>query len=524
MPDASTKTQEVLDAPGSAEGAAAELAVLQTKAQVSPELHSSFPAGTIAEVMKGVSTISGKIANYGGELAENEKKLTEATELLGGLATTFAKAATLMSTLSYLSYAFAALGAVMGYLNSFLAPDATAVILKAFQELSEQMVRFQNFVEVELVELKQDVAIQPKLQTISQARTKLETIQMHLNEYAKGEELETPKAELVQCEDPAVLARQIHDAYVADDGINPNLLQLLYEKTCGVASRLAPMIYQNIALMMTALRARTLRSCIEHENKTGKAPDQDQVWRFAQTASSEIGPLLASFCNEGKVILEKCERELDINYLRKLQSLFPKIAVRAADEATHSQAAYTILNALKPYSRYQWHVLVYKDVDKGQANSHLNSHAGIFDGFFRQECKDGKACIVVIKSKPPVPDKGFLETLRQHLWPTPGSIYNEHERRRVLSPELFSLSPNELLEKMDPPGWNERIQDFASTVHGGKLLYLGIVKSELNPACATTALDLAIMSLWPPLYKLGELGDPCYDPKTHIIVFWVATA
>ena len=72
--------------------------------------------------------------------------------------------------------------------------------------------------------------------------------------------------------------------------------------------------------------------------------------------------------------------------------------MRAADEATHSQVAHTILNALRPYSQYQWHVLVYKDVESGQGNWPLNWHDGTFDGFFRQECKDGKACIVVVKS------------------------------------------------------------------------------------------------------------------------------
>jgi hypothetical protein len=523
MPDASTKTHEVLDAPGSAEGAAAELAVLQSKAQVSPELLKSFPAGKIAEVANGVSTVSGKIAKYGGELAEDNKKLAEATELLGGLAKTFAEAATLISVLSY---AFAALGAVMGFLNSLLAPDPTAEILNAIKELSEQMVRFQNFVEVELAELKQDVDIQPKLQTVSQTRTKLEIIQMHMSEYAKGEELETPRAELVQCEDPAMLARQIHDAYVVDDGINPNLLQLLYEKTGGEASRLAPMIYQNIALMMTALRARTLRSCIQHENHTGKAPDQDQVWRFAQTASSEIGPLVESLARQGVLILQKCERDLDVNYRRKLQYLFPKIAVLAADEATHSQAASTIRNALKPYSQYQWHVLVYKDVDKGQANSRLNSHAGIFDGFFRQQCKDGKACIVVVKSRPPEPDKGFLETLQQHCFPLP-DICDEFAQRRTIafeSGQIFCpVNRDGLFDKMDLRGLNVAVHDFASTVHGGKVLYLGIVRPELNPACATTATGPAGMSLWCPLHQMLGEGDDG-DSNTPIKLFCVATA
>ena len=212
MPDVSTQTQEALDAPAFMEGAAAELAALQTKAQVSPQLPSSFPAGTIADVLKEAATVSEKIAKYGGELAENNKKLTEATELLGGLATAFAKGAAVISALST---AFAALGAVMGFLNSFLAPDPTAGILKAIEGLSEQMGRFENFVQVELAELTQDMDIQPKLQTISQTRSKLETIQMHVNEYLQkkeDEEVETARAELVRCEDPAMLAQQIHDA------------------------------------------------------------------------------------------------------------------------------------------------------------------------------------------------------------------------------------------------------------------------------------------------------------------------
>lgn len=538
MPDVSTATQEVLEAPVSMEGAAAELAVLQTKAQVAPELPSGFPAGTIAEVMKGVSTISEKIAKYGAELAEDNKKLTEATELLGGLATTFAKGAAVLSSISA---AFAALGAVMGFLNSFIAPDPTAVILKAFRGLSEQMKRFQNFVEVELAEIEGEIRIQPKLQTISQTQTKLEAIQVHLNEYVKGEEVESASSELLQCEDPLELAWQIHNAWLANDGHNPNLLQLLYEKTCGEAPRLAPMIYQSIAFMMTALRAKTLRACIKHENDMGEPPDQHEVWRYAKTASDEIGPLVESLAREGSQILQQCEKEVDVNYKRKLNNLFPRISVRAADEATHFQAARTICNALKGYPQYHWNVLVHKDVDNGRWNWPVNWHDGTFD-FFEPECKDGKACIAVVKSRPPGPARRFIKTLSEHEWPLPPSVLDNF-RNKLIEGALFggyrwpfpaaNESNYEQAEipkdwrdacfyRMDLRGWNDAVHKYASQVPGGKLLYLGIVKPELNPAYDTTVMGFAGMGSWCPLH-VGHLGKGD-DRKVPIKLFCVATA
>ncbi len=452
--------------------------------------------------MNGVSTVSGKIAKYGAELAEDNKKLTDATELLGGLATTFAKYAT---AISMLASAFAALGAVMGFLNSMLTPDPTAKILSAIRELSEQMARFETFMEVELEELKEDVAIQPKLQTVSQTRAKLLTIQKHMNEYAKGKDRETPTAELRLCEDPAMLAQQIHDAYVANDGINPNLLQLLYDKTYGDMPQLARAIYQNIALMMTALRAATLRSCINYQyDHKGQAPSEQQVLDSAQTACEEICPLLASFCDASREILDKCKSELDDNYRRKLQHLFPKIFVRAGDEATHSRAARTIVNTLKPYVQYQWHVLVYKDIDKGQANSLLNSHTGTFEGYFRQECKDARASIVVVKSRAPGPDKGFIEALRQCSWGLPPGLQDRLGGLRTIYGEtgrmFWKISPDDLFDGMDLHQWNVEINEYASHFPGGKLLYVGSVKPELNPAFATTATDLPGMSLWSPLH------------------------
>lgn len=507
MPDVSTKTQVALDPHDPAVGAAAELAALQTKAQVSAELPSSFPYETIADAMKNAASISGKIAKYGGELAEDADKLKKATELLGDLATTFTKIATAMTVLSV---AFAALGAVMGFLNSLFGRDPTAEILKAIQGLSEQMARFQNYVEVELAELKQDVAIGPKLQTVSEVGSKLRAIQRYLNEYAKGEDVEIPRTELVRCEDPTMLAQEFYDACVASDGINPSLLQLLYDKTYGDPSRLTPMIYQYIALMMTALTARTLRSCIEHQDNTGEAPDEHLVWRFAQDALDDIGPMAANLSREGKRILLQCDRDLDLNYHRKLQSLFPKISVRAADITKNSEAAHTIADALKGYSQCDWHVLVYKDVGGGESDWHWNSHYGSFGGFFRQECKDGKACVVVLKSNPPGPDKSFFKTLQQYEWPLPDyALWSKFLQFQF--PPIRSASQlkkwthgkemrDDYSRRMDLREWNVAVQHYTSQLPGGNLVYVGIVKTELSLGCASTEKGMASMRCWRPRY------------------------
>ncbi|MGP8268699.1 MAG: hypothetical protein ACLQLH_01420 [Terracidiphilus sp.] len=516
MPDVSTKTQVALDPHDPAVGAAAELAALQTKAQVSAELPSSFPYETIADAMKNAASLSGKIAKYGGELAEDADKLKKATELLGDLATTFTKIATAMTVLSV---AFAVLGAVMGFLNSLFGRDPTTEILKAIQGLSEQMARFQNYVEVELAELKQDVAIGPKLQTVSETGSKLKAIQRYLNKYAEGGDVEIPRAELVRCEDPTMLAQEFYDACVSNDGINPSLLQLLYDKTYGDPSRLTPMIYQYIALMMTALTARTLRSCIEHQDNTGEAPDEHLVWRFAQDALDDIGPLAANLSGEGKRILLQCESDLDLNYHRKLQSLFPRISVRAADETTHSQAAITIADALKGYPQYLWNVLVYKDVGGGESDWHWNSHYGSFDGFFRQECKDGKACIVVVKSSPQVHAYYFLKELKEHEWPLPKSVLIRFAQNQTMpwfrKNAIRALS----FQGMDLREWSVAVNNYASQVPGGKVLYLGIVKAELNPACATTSIWPSCMRLWCPLHVefLGA-GDNRETPIKLICV------
>lgn len=522
MPHLSTQTQEAFEDPAFIEGAAAELAALQTPAPVSPERPSSFPAGTLADVFKGAATISEKIAKYGAELAENNKKLTEATELLGGLATTLTKGAAVISALST---AFAALGAAMGFLNSLIAPDPTAVILKAIEGLSDQMRSFQSLMEVELKELKQDVNIQPKLQTLDQKRSSLVTIQMHINEYLQKkeeEDVEIARYELLHCEDPAMLAQHIHDTWVKSDG--PNLLQLLYEKTYGAASPLARMIYQDIAFLMTALNARTLRSCIRHEKKNHEAPDQHQVLTFARNASEEILPLVAGLAREGSLMLQKCERDFEINYKRKLQSLFPTISVRAADEATHSLAAQTIRDALKPYSQYQWHVLVHKDVQNGQWNWPVNWHDGTFD-FFEPQCKDGKACIAVVKSGPPAPDQRFLETLQEHEWPLPKSVLNSFKAQSSAPYILPSWKRmrDKSFDRMDLREWNDMVHKYAaSQVAVGKLLYLGVVKPELNPAFATTAKGPAAIASWCPLH-IEQLGKDD-DRKTPIKLFCVATA